>query len=103
MAVQADIPIFRCLRWYAALVSRVARVFSDAHSSLCRQLGVAAVNASVFGFYGLANRMLLENPTDSPTLTQITIAGTASGVFTSRVVPPCEETPVQLLTFCLPL
>lgn len=47
--------------------------------------GVALINASVFGFYGVAMRLQLNSPNDSPTLTQITIAGTFSGLFTSYV------------------
>ncbi|KAM0752086.1 carnitine/acyl carnitine carrier [Meredithblackwellia eburnea MCA 4105] len=62
-------------------------------------LGVAAVNASVFGFYGLAMRFQLDNPADTPTLTQICIAGTTSGFFTSALTTPIERLKILQQTY----
>ncbi|KAL8292506.1 hypothetical protein RQP46_001118 [Phenoliferia psychrophenolica] len=61
-------------------------------------LGVAVVNASVFGFYGMAMRSQLSSPSATPTLTQITIAGTAAGVFTSIITTPIERLKIQQQT-----
>jgi hypothetical protein len=57
------------------------------------QLGVAAINASVFGVYKLAMNLQLPDPTAAPTLTQITLAGSASGVLTAFVQHPLSPPP----------
>lgn len=53
------------------------------------QLGVAAMNASVFGCYKVAMNALLDgsgaDPDATPSLWQVCIAGSASGVVTSYV------------------
>ncbi|KAI5476144.1 carnitine acyl carnitine carrier, mitochondrial [Pseudohyphozyma bogoriensis] len=54
-------------------------------------LGVAAVNASVFGTYGLFMRMLSPEPSQTPTLGQILVAGSGSGVATSILTTPLER------------
>ena len=48
------------------------------------QLGIAAINASVFGCYKMAmTSMLGDDPALVPSLWQITCAGAASGIVTS--------------------
>ncbi|BGP15549.1 hypothetical protein JCM10213v2_003528 [Rhodosporidiobolus nylandii] len=54
-------------------------------------LGVALMNASVFTSYNLAVSSLLSSPSAEPTLAQITLAGSASGVFTSLITTPIER------------
>ncbi|GAA6008502.1 uncharacterized protein JCM10292_006945 [Rhodotorula paludigena] len=54
-------------------------------------LGVALMNASVFTSYKLAMNAMLSSPDTEPTLTQITAAGAASGVFTSVITTPIER------------
>ncbi|KAH8916745.1 mitochondrial carrier [Atractiella rhizophila] len=52
--------------------------------------GVALMNASVFGFYGLFLRLQLPTNDTTPTLTQVTIAGMACGLTTSFITSPME-------------
>lgn len=58
---------------------------------LSPMLGIAAINASCFGCYGVTMRLQLKNPGDSPSLAQITAAGSASGIFTSIITTPIER------------
>ncbi|GAA6042592.1 hypothetical protein JCM8097_003147 [Rhodosporidiobolus ruineniae] len=54
-------------------------------------LGVALMNASVFTSYKFAMNSLLASPSAEPTLVQITLAGSASGIFTSLITTPIER------------
>ncbi|GAA5866839.1 hypothetical protein JCM8547_003580 [Rhodosporidiobolus lusitaniae] len=54
-------------------------------------LGVAAINASVFTSYKFTMNSLLSSPSAEPTLAQITLSGSASGVFTSLITTPIER------------
>ncbi|GAA5844090.1 hypothetical protein JCM3766R1_004519 [Sporobolomyces carnicolor] len=55
-------------------------------------LGIALMNASVFTSYKYTmSRILLDSPDQEPTLAQITIAGSASGIFTSVITTPIER------------
>ncbi|GAA5846044.1 hypothetical protein JCM11251_005395 [Rhodosporidiobolus azoricus] len=54
-------------------------------------LGVALMNASVFTSYKFTMNSLLSAPDAEPTLAQITLAGSASGVFTSLITTPIER------------
>lgn len=53
--------------------------------------GVAAVNSVVFGSYGIAMRLQLDHPADSPTLMQYGVAGSASGAVTALITTPIER------------
>jgi solute carrier family 25 carnitine/acylcarnitine transporter 20/29 len=55
-------------------------------------LGVALMNASVFTSYKFAMSCMLSSPSDEPTLAQITLAGSTSGVFTSYAFPSVTST-----------
>ncbi|GAA5990783.1 hypothetical protein JCM10908_000013 [Rhodotorula pacifica] len=55
-------------------------------------LGVALMNASVFTSYKYTmNALLLPTPESEPTLGMITVAGAASGVFTSLITTPIDR------------
>ncbi|GAA5994246.1 hypothetical protein JCM5350_001820 [Sporobolomyces pararoseus] len=55
-------------------------------------LGIALMNASVFTSYKYTmSQVLLSNPDEEPTLSQITIAGSISGIFTSVITTPIER------------
>ncbi|GAA6051790.1 hypothetical protein JCM3770_004973 [Rhodotorula araucariae] len=54
-------------------------------------LGVALMNASVFTSYKFAMNAMLPHPDAEPTLTQITLAGSASGIFTSFITTPIDR------------
>ncbi|GAA5912400.1 uncharacterized protein JCM6883_005656 [Sporobolomyces salmoneus] len=55
-------------------------------------LGIALMNASVFTSYKYTmSRILLSSPDQEPTLGQITIAGSVSGIFTSFITTPIER------------
>ncbi|GAA5905744.1 hypothetical protein JCM6882_000448 [Rhodosporidiobolus microsporus] len=54
-------------------------------------LGIALMNASVFTSYKFAMTSLLPSPDAEPTLAQITLAGSASGIFTSLLTTPIER------------
>lgn len=53
-------------------------------------LGVAAMNASIFGSYGLALRFQCRKPSDKATLWQTLLAGCASGVVSALITSPIE-------------
>ncbi|GAA5880210.1 hypothetical protein JCM16303_001253 [Sporobolomyces ruberrimus] len=55
-------------------------------------LGIALMNASVFTSYKYTmSQFLLSSPDQEPTLSQITIAGSISGIFTSFLTTPIER------------
>ncbi|CAO1621932.1 unnamed protein product [Parajaminaea phylloscopi] len=53
-------------------------------------LGVAAMNASIFGSYGLALRLQGCDPSNTGTLFQILVAGCVSGVISALITTPIE-------------
>ncbi|KAF9560550.1 hypothetical protein BGW38_009041, partial [Lunasporangiospora selenospora] len=59
-------------------------------------VGVALVNALLFGVYGFFMDIQMTNPTDEPTLTQIFLAGTGSGVVNSFISCPMELSKIRL-------
>lgn len=48
-------------------------------------VGVAVVNALLFGVYGAILQAQLDHPSDKPTLWQIFIAGSGSGIVNSLI------------------
>ncbi|KAK3814253.1 MAG: mitochondrial carrier domain-containing protein [Benniella sp.] len=59
-------------------------------------VGVALVNALLFGVYGFFMDIQMANPTDDPTLLQIFLAGTGSGVVNSFISCPMELSKIRL-------
>jgi solute carrier family 25 carnitine/acylcarnitine transporter 20/29 len=59
-------------------------------------MGVAMVNAFLFGVYGSFISYQLTNPTDEPTIKQIFIAGCGSGFVNSLISCPTELAKIQL-------
>ncbi|KAG0352875.1 hypothetical protein BGZ54_002538, partial [Gamsiella multidivaricata] len=59
-------------------------------------VGVALVNALLFGVYGFFMDIQMANPADDPTLLQIFIAGTGSGVVNSFISCPMELSKIRL-------
>ncbi|KAF9996673.1 hypothetical protein BGZ80_006788 [Entomortierella chlamydospora] len=59
-------------------------------------VGVALVNALLFGVYGFFMDIQMKNPGDDPTLTQIFLAGTGSGVVNSFISCPMELSKIRL-------
>ncbi|KAF9104061.1 hypothetical protein BGX27_010258 [Mortierella sp. AM989] len=59
-------------------------------------VGVALVNALLFGVYGFFMDIQMTNPGDDPTLTQIFLAGTGSGVVNSFISCPMELSKIRL-------
>ncbi|GAA5941756.1 hypothetical protein JCM3775_000095 [Rhodotorula graminis] len=54
-------------------------------------LGVALMNASVFTSYKYAMNAMLPHPDAEATLAQVTLAGSASGIFTSFITTPIDR------------
>ncbi|GAA94975.1 hypothetical protein E5Q_01630 [Mixia osmundae IAM 14324] len=54
-------------------------------------LGVAAINASVFTLYGIGIRAQLRHTQDIPSLAQVAVAGSLSGIGTSFLTCPIER------------
>ncbi|GJJ73371.1 solute carrier family 25 (mitochondrial carnitine/acylcarnitine transporter), member 20/29 [Entomortierella parvispora] len=59
-------------------------------------VGVALVNALLFGVYGFFMDIQMKNPGDDPTLMQIFLAGTGSGVVNSFISCPMELSKIRL-------
>ncbi|KAF9410777.1 hypothetical protein BGZ94_001534, partial [Podila epigama] len=59
-------------------------------------VGVALVNALLFGVYGFFMDIQMANPADEPTLMQIYLAGTGSGVVNSFISCPMELSKIRL-------
>ncbi|GAA5973159.1 hypothetical protein JCM21900_003680 [Sporobolomyces salmonicolor] len=78
--------------WHAfARVVREEKVGGLYKGVTSPMLGVALINASVFSSYKFAMNLQLSSPSEEPTLGQITVAGAASGVFTSFITTPIER------------
>ncbi|GAA5877229.1 hypothetical protein JCM1840_003025 [Sporobolomyces johnsonii] len=78
--------------WHAfARVVREEKVGGLYKGVTSPMLGVALINASVFSSYKFAMNLQLSSPSQEPTLGQITVAGAASGVFTSFITTPIER------------
>ncbi|KAG0337218.1 hypothetical protein BG004_007725 [Podila humilis] len=59
-------------------------------------VGVALVNALLFGVYGFFMDIQMDNPQDEPTLLQIYLAGTGSGIVNSFISCPMELSKIRL-------
>ncbi|KAG0264099.1 hypothetical protein BG011_007494 [Mortierella polycephala] len=59
-------------------------------------VGVALVNALLFGVYGFFMDIQMKNPSDDPTLMQIYLAGTGSGIVNSVISCPMELSKIRL-------
>ncbi|KAG0314886.1 hypothetical protein BGZ99_007788 [Dissophora globulifera] len=59
-------------------------------------VGVALVNALLFGVYGFFMDIQMANPNDDPTLLQIYLAGTGSGIVNSFISCPMELSKIRL-------
>ncbi|KAF9940031.1 hypothetical protein KVV02_001476 [Mortierella alpina] len=59
-------------------------------------VGVALVNALLFGVYGFFMDIQMDNPGDDPTLMQIYLAGTGSGIVNSFISCPMELSKIRL-------
>ncbi|ORZ33460.1 mitochondrial carrier domain-containing protein [Catenaria anguillulae PL171] len=59
-------------------------------------VGVAIVNALLFGVYGTFLEAQLDHPNDTPTLTQIFIAGSGSGLVNSLISCPMELSKIRI-------
>ncbi|KAF9318477.1 hypothetical protein BGZ91_005158, partial [Linnemannia elongata] len=59
-------------------------------------VGVALVNALLFGVYGFFMDIQMKNPGDDPTLMQIYLAGTGSGIVNSFISCPMELSKIRL-------
>ena len=58
--------------------------------------GVAIVNAVLFGIYGAILHSQMDNPSDQPTLWQIFVAGSGSGLIQSGISSPMELIKIRL-------
>ncbi|GAA5980348.1 hypothetical protein JCM11641_001774 [Rhodosporidiobolus odoratus] len=78
--------------WHAfARVAREEKLTGLYKGVTSPMAGVALMNASVFTSYRLVMSSMLASPTSEPSLVQITLAGSASGIFTSLITTPIER------------